>query len=303
MATLYRYFWHLAPDCILTLPLRFVGCSVRDYDQWYGRTIARRSLVELIAPIGKGTRGLIVAPPKTGKTILLEQLAQAIHASEPETRIIVLLIDERPEEVTHFRRSVGAEVLASSNDQTLESHTNLAELTMAHIRTELECGRNIVLLMDSITRLSRAFNLHGSGAGRTMTGGLDAKALDVPRRFFGLARNIEKGGSVTVIATALVQTGSRMDDFIFEEFKSTGNSELVLDRPLAEARVFPAINLLATGTRREELLYTPEQMEKLAIVRRWIAARDSKTAMTGLLELLKKAPSNDEFLRRIKSKK
>lgn len=267
-----------------------------------GGNLAMR-VVELIAPIGKGTRGLIVAPPKTGKTILLEQLAQAIQASEPETRIIVLLIDERPEEVTHFRRSVGAEVLASSNDQTLESHTNLAELTMAHIRTELECGRNIVLLMDSITRLSRAFNLHGSGAGRTMTGGLDAKALDVPRRFFGLARNIEKGGSVTVIATALVQTGSRMDDFIFEEFKSTGNSELVLDRPLAEARVFPAINLLASGTRREELLYTPEQMEKLAIVRRWIAARDPKTAMTGLLELLKKAPSNDEFLRRIKSKK
>ena len=163
-------------------------------------------VVELVAPIGKGTRGMIVAPPKTGKTLLLEQIANAIHAHEPDTRIVVLLIDERPEEVTHFRRSVQAEVLASSSDQNIASHTNLAELTMAHVRCDLECGRDVVVLLDSITRLGRAFNLHGAGARRTMSGGLDAKALEIPRRFFGLARNIENGGSVTVIATALVET-------------------------------------------------------------------------------------------------
>ena len=169
-------------------------------------------IYELIAPIGKGTRGLIVAPPKSGKTILLEQIARSIRLCAPQTRILVLLVDERPEEVTHFRRSVEAEVLASSNDQSIDAHVNLAELTLAHIRCELECGRDVVVLIDSITRLSRAFNLAGSGANRTLSGGLDAKALEIPRRFFGLARNIERGGSVTVIATALVQTGSRMDD-------------------------------------------------------------------------------------------
>jgi transcription termination factor Rho len=259
-------------------------------------------IVDLVAPIAKGTRGLIVAPPKAGKTRLLEEMANAIHASEPETRIIVLLIDERPEEVTGFRRSVKAEVLASSNDQALSSHTNLAELTMAHIRCELECGRDVVVLLDSITRLSRAFNLHGAGVGRTLSGGLDAKALEIPRRFFGLARAIEHGGSVTVIATALIQTGSRMDDYIFEEFKSTGNSELVLDRALAEARIYPAINVLASGTRKEELLYAPEEMEKLTLLRRALAGRDPKSAIRGLLNLLAKAPTNEELLRRLKAR-
>ena len=259
-------------------------------------------IVELIAPIGKGTRGLIVAPPKTGKTILLEQMAIAIHAAAPEARIIVLLIDERPEEVTHFRRTVPAEVLASSNDQAIADHVNLAEVTMALIRCELECGRDVVVLIDSITRMTRAYNLNSRGANRSLSGGIDAKALEIPRRFFGLARNIENGGSVTVIATTLVQTGSRMDDLIFEEFKSTGNSELVLDRNLAEARVFPAINLLSSGTRREDLLYSPDEMRKLALLRRALAGRDPKSAMLGLLSLLKKEPSNDELLRRLKAK-
>lgn len=259
-------------------------------------------VVELIAPIGKGTRGLIVAPPKAGKTQILEQIAQGIHASQPDARIIILLIDERPEEVTHFRRTVTAEVLASSNDQGREAHVNLAELTLAHIRCELECGRDIVILLDSITRLSRAFNLHGAGSGRTMTGGLDVNALEIPRRLFGLARKIEKGGSVTVIATALVQTGSRMDDFIFEEFKGTGNSEIVLDRALAEARVFPAINLPASGTRKEELLYTAEEMHKLVLLRRALAGRDSKSAMLALLRLLEQTPTNADLLRRIKAR-
>lgn len=259
-------------------------------------------VVELIAPIGKGTRGLIVAPPKAGKTQLLEEMTHAIHASAPDARIILLLIDERPEEVTHFRRTVPAEVFASSNDQSLSDHTRLAELTMAHVRCELECGRDVVVLIDSLTRMTRAFNLAGRGANRTMSGGIDAKAFEMPRRFFGLARNIEKGGSVTVIATALVETGSRMDDLIFEEFKATGNSELVLDRSLAEARIFPAINIKASGTRKEELLYEPAEMEKLNLLRRALADRDTKSAMTGLLNLLAKAPSNDELLRRLKKK-
>jgi transcription termination factor Rho len=264
--------------------------------------IASMRIMELVSPIGKGTRGLIVSPPKSGKTILLEEIARGIAASEPETRVIMLLIDERPEEVTHFRRNVPAEVLASSNDQSLTSHTRLAELTMAHIRCELECGRDVVVLIDSITRMTRAFNLAGTGVQRTLSGGIDARALEIPRRFFGLARKIEKGGSVTVIATTLVETGSRMDDLIFEEFKSTGNSELVLDRSLAEARIFPAINIKASGTRKEELLYTPAEMEKLRLLRRALADRDSKSAMAGLLNLIEKTDSNDELLRRLKRK-
>ncbi len=257
-------------------------------------------IYELIAPIGKGTRGLIVAPPKAGKTQLLEQIAHAIHESEPETRIIILLIDERPEEVTHFRRNTPAEVLASSSDQNLDAHTNLAELTMAHVRSELECGRDVVVLLDSITRLARAFNLQGAGARRTMSGGLDAKALEIPRRFFGLARNIENGGSVTVIATALIDTGSRMDDFIFEEFKSTGNSELVLDRELAEARIYPAINLLASGTRNEDLLYSPEETARLVALRRWLAQANPPAAMRGMLKFMDATENNEEVLLRIK---
>ena len=259
-------------------------------------------VVELIAPIGKGTRGLIVAPPKAGKTQLLEEMTHAIHASAPDARIILLLIDERPEEVTHFRRTVPAEVFASSNDQGLSDHTRLAELTMAHVRCELECGRDVVMLIDSLTRTTRAFNLAGRGPSRTMSGGLDVSAFEMPRRLFGLARNIEKGGSVTVIATALVETGSRMDDMIFEEFKATGNSELVLDRTLAEARVFPAINIKASGTRKEELLYTPAEMEKLVLLRRALADRDNKSALVGLLNLLERASSNDELLRRLRKK-
>jgi len=260
---------------------------------------ASMRVIELIAPMGWGTRGLIVAPPKAGKTQLLEKLASAIHHSNPETRVITLLIDERPEEVTHFRRNVPGEVLASSNDHSLESHINLAELTMAHIRCELECGRNVVMLVDSITRMVRAFNLRGAGAKRTMTGGLDAKALEIPRRFFGLARNIEHGGSVTVIATALIETGSRMDDHIFEEFKSTGNSEIVLDRELAESRIYPAINILASGTRKEELLYSADEMKRLTTLHRWLAGGKPKAAMNGLLKLIDKTATNNELLQRL----
>ncbi|MCL4862037.1 MAG: transcription termination factor Rho [Caldilineaceae bacterium] len=257
-------------------------------------------VIDLLAPIGRGTRGLIVAPPHSGKTQLLEEIARAIRAERPQARIIVLLIDERPEEVTHFRRTAQAEVLASSNDHGIKAHMELAELTMAHIRCELECGRDVVLLLDSITRLVRAFNLGGAGARRTLSGGLDAQAIEIPRRLFGLARNIEGGGSVTVIATALIETGSRMDDHIFEEFKSTGNSEIVLDRALAEARLFPAINIPASGTRKEELLYSAEEMERLTALRRWLAGREPKVALAELLKLLERAPTNEELLRRLK---
>ncbi|MEM7344820.1 MAG: transcription termination factor Rho, partial [Chloroflexota bacterium] len=250
-------------------------------------------VIDLIAPIGKGTRGLIVAPPKAGKTTLMEQIAKAIRTNHADTRLVILLIDERPEEVTHLRRSVaGAEVIASSSDQPIREHTELSELMLAHIRTELECGRDVVVLVDSLTRLVRAFNLKGSrgGRGRTMSGGVDAEALQIPRRLFGLARNIENGGSVTILGTILVDTGSRMDQFIFEEFKGTGNSEIVLDRTLAEAYIFPAINLAASSTRKEALLYTPEDVPHLTHLRRELVTYPPKEGMLHLLNLLETYP-------------
>jgi len=253
-------------------------------------------IVDLIAPIAHGTRGLIVAPPKTGKTQLLEDLAKAIHATAPEARIVVLLIDERPEEVTHFRRQVPAEVLASSNDQSIKEHVALAELCLAQLRCELECGRDVVVLVDSITRMGRAFNQHGTGSRRTLSGGLDAGALEIPRKFFGMARNIEDGGSVTVIATALIETGSRMDDLIFEEFKGTGNMELVLDRSIAEQRVFPAVDMRKSGTRRDDLFFDDDQMMALNMLRRRAASADPRPAMEGMLKLLEKYPTNAELL-------
>jgi transcription termination factor Rho len=256
-------------------------------------------VVDLVAPIGKGTRGLIVSPPKAGKTMLLQQMATAIRTGDPETRILVLLIDERPEEVTHFRRAVDAEVIASSSDRSIAEHVGLAELMLAHVSTELECGRDIVVLVDSLTRMGRVFNLKGRGRGRTLSGGLDAGALEIPRRFFGLARNIENGGSVTIIATALIDTGSRMDQLIFEEFKGTGNSEIVLDRGLAEARIFPAINVAASGTRKEERLYDPDDIKRLATIRRGLVDRQPKDAMTSLLKALESYPTNEEFLQSI----
>jgi transcription termination factor Rho len=257
-------------------------------------------LIDLVAPIGKGTRGLIVSPPKAGKTVLLEQIGRAIRTGDPETKLIILLIDERPEEVTHFRRSLDAEVFASSSDQPLREHVELAELMLAHIRTELECGHDIVVLLDSLTRLSRTFNLRGAGSGRTMSGGLDAGALEIPRRFFGMARNVENGGSVTILATILIDTGSRLDQLIFEEFKGTGNSEIVLDRALAEARIFPAINLLASSTRKEELLYSPDDSRRIARLRRLLADRKPQDALESLIQLLDKYPTNQEFLQSIR---
>ena len=250
-------------------------------------------MIDIIAPIGKGTRGMIVAPPKTGKTTILEQMANAIHESEPDSRLMVLLIDERPEEVTHFKRQVKAEVYASSSDQSLESHVTLAEMVMAQVRCDLECGRDVVVLVDSITRLSRAFNATQNGSRRTLSGGLDARALEIPRRFFGLARNIEDGGSVTVIATAMIDTGSRMDDYIFEEFKGTGNSEIVLDRSLADARIFPAINIKASGSRREELLFSEAELDWVRKLHRELSDMDKKLAVQHLLGLIEETESNN----------
>ncbi len=253
-------------------------------------------LVDLIAPVARGTRGLIVAAPKTGKTQLLEQFAVAIAADNPRAKLVALLIDERPEEVTHFRRQVDAEVLASSSDQDAATHVRLAELCLAQARCELECGHEVVILVDSLTRMGRAFNQTGAGSGRTLSGGLDSRAMEIPRRFFGLARNIENGGSVTVIATALVETGSRMDDLIFEEFKGTGNMELVLDRRLAEQRIFPAVDMRQSGTRRDELLYSETDFEALNLLRRGAVKAAAPQAMAGMLKLLAKHATNQDLL-------
>jgi transcription termination factor Rho len=262
---------------------------------------AAMRVIDLVAPIGKGTRGLIVSPPKAGKTMLLEQLATAIHATEPEARIVLLLVDERPEEVTFFRRAVDAEVFASSSDRPLREHIALSELMLAHIRTELECGRDVVLLVDSLTRMTRTFNLRGSdrGRGRSLSGGLEAGALQIPRRFFGLARNIEGGGSVTILATILVDTGSRLDQVVFEEFKGTGNCEIVLDRSLAEARIFPAVDIRASGTRKDHLLYHPDEHARLTKLRRALSERSTKDALLTLFQLLDRHPTNEELLDQI----
>jgi transcription termination factor Rho len=258
-------------------------------------------IIDLVAPVGKGTRGLVVSPPKAGKTMLLEQIARAIRTADAAARIVVLLVDERPEEVTFFRRAVQAEVFASSSDRPLREHVALSELMLAHIRTELECGRDVVVLLDSLTRMARTYNLRGSrrGGGRSLSGGLEAGALEIPRRFFGLARNVENGGSVTILATVLVDTGSRLDQVVFEEFKGTGNQEVVLDRGLAEARIFPAIDVHASGTRKEHLLYAPEQYQRLVKLRRALAERSTKDALLALLQLLEKYPTNEKLLAQI----
>jgi len=259
-------------------------------------------IIDLIAPIGKGTRQLIVSPPKAGKTVLLEEMAIAIHECSPDSRIIVLLVDERPEEVTQFRRTATcAEVIASTSDQSIDEHVELAELVLCHVQMELECGREVVVLIDSLTRIGRAFNSRGNRRGGrrrggTMSGGLESGALEIPRRLFGLARTIENGGSATIIATCLIDTGSRMDQLIFEEFKGTGNSEVVLDRSLAEARIFPAIDIPASGTRKEAKFYSPEHNQGLATLRRVLSNYGTRDAMDSLFKLLDKFPDNKAFL-------
>ncbi len=253
-------------------------------------------IIDLVTPIGKGTRGLIVAPPRTGKTTILKQIANAVRANHPDVKVMVLLIDERPEEVTDFERSVDAEVIASSNDQDLETHVRLSRFTIERCRRLVESGKDVMVLMDSLTRIARAYNSAHGGSGRTMTGGVDARALEVPRKMFAAARKIEDGGSLTIIATALVETGSRMDELIFQEFKGTGNMELILDRKLADRRLFPAIDIPRSGTRKEEKLYPGTQIEAVRKLRRMMIDLNSVEAMETLIGALKKYKTNDELL-------
>lgn len=253
-------------------------------------------VIDLFAPLGRGSRAMIVSPPKAGKTTLMQDIATGIHADDPEVELIILLIDERPEEETHWRRSMPGRILCSRSDQTPKEHMRLVQLAYSYVRCQLECGRHVAVLIDSLTRMARAFNLGSSGQRGIMTGGVEAGALELPRRFLGLARSVEGGGSVTIVGTVLVDTGSRMDNLIFEEFKGTGNSEIILDRSLAERRLFPAIDLLRSGTRKEEKLLSPEETRTVALLRRSLAARDTRRAMLDLLTALKKFPSNEGLM-------
>jgi transcription termination factor Rho len=254
-------------------------------------------VVELVAPIGKGQRCLIVAPPKAGKTTLLQQLAHAIAANHPEATIFVLLVDERPEEVTDWRRNVvRGEVVASSSDESIKSHIEVSEMVLERARRLVELGHDVVLLMDSLTRMSRAYNNAQKSSGRILSGGIDARTMEKPRRFFGSARNIEGGGSLTIIATCLVDTGSRMDEVIFQEFKGTGNMEIVMLRDLFERRIFPCLSVSESGTRKEEKLYPREQVDKIYLLRRALASLSPHEAMQLLLSKLKLFRTNREFL-------
>src|SRR5688500_9844201 len=253
-------------------------------------------IIDLVTPVGKGTRGLIVAPPRTGKTTILKQIANAVTANHPDVHVLVLLIDERPEEVTDFQRSVKAEVVASSNDQDLETHVRLSRFMIERCRRMVEAGKDVFVLLDSITRVARAYNSVHGGSGRTMTGGVDARALEIPRKMFAAARKIEEGGSLTILATALVDTGSRMDELIFQEFKGTGNMELVLDRKLADRRVFPAIDISQSGTRREEKLLDAETLHAVTMLRRTLSSMHHVDAMEQLTSRLAKFKSNKEFI-------
>ncbi|MCM3779202.1 transcription termination factor Rho [Microbacterium hydrocarbonoxydans] len=253
-------------------------------------------IIDLVAPIGKGQRGLIVAPPKAGKTIVLQQIANAIAQNNPEVHLMVVLVDERPEEVTDMQRSVKGEVIASTFDRPAEDHTTVAELAIERAKRLVELGRDVVVLLDSITRLGRAYNLAAPASGRVLTGGVDASALYPPKRFFGAARNIENGGSLTILATALVETGSKMDEVIFEEFKGTGNSELRLSRQLADKRIFPAVDVNASSTRREEMLLSADEVKITWKLRRALAGLDQQQALEVVLGKLKETHSNVEFL-------
>lgn len=256
-------------------------------------------IIDLVTPIGKGTRGLIVAPPRTGKTTILKQIANAITTNHPDVYCLVLLIDERPEEVTDFQRSVKAEVVASSNDQDLETHVRLSRFMIERCRRMVEAGKDVFVLLDSLTRVARAYNNVFGGTGRTMTGGIDARALEVPRRMFASARKIEGGGSLTIIATALIETGSRMDELIFQEFKGTGNMELVLDRKLSDRRIFPAIDIPKSGTRKEEKLFPKHQIEAVRKLRRMMVDLNPIEAMETLITACKKHKTNDELLAKL----
>jgi transcription termination factor Rho len=252
-------------------------------------------VIDLVAPLGKGQRGLIVAPPRTGKTVLLQNIAHSITANHPECYLIVLLIDERPEEVTDMQRSVKGEVVSSTFDEPATRHVQVAEMVIEKAKRLVEHGRDVVILLDSITRLGRAYNTVVPSSGKVLTGGVDANALQRPKRFFGAARNIEEGGSLTIIATALIDTGSRMDEVIFEEFKGTGNSEIVLDRKVADKRIFPSMDILKSGTRKEDLLVPRQDLQKIFVLRRILAPMGTTDAIEFLIDKLKQTKSNSDF--------
>jgi len=260
----------------------------------YGDRITGRA-IDLIAPIGRGQRCLIVSPPKAGKTRILQCIAASIAFNHPEVAIYALLVDERPEEVTDFKRNTPAVVIAASSDMSIQEHTDTAEYAMEVVAQQVLEGKDVVLLLDSITRLARAYNANAEGSGRTMSGGLDSNAMQSPRQIFGAARKIEGGGSLTIVGTALVDTGSRMDQVIFEEFKGTGNMELVLSRELAERRIYPAIDIAKSGTRKEEKLYPPEIVHRMHLLRRGLAGLQPQESMTKLLDLLNKWKTNEEI--------
>ena len=253
-------------------------------------------VMDLVAPLGKGQRGLIVAPPKAGKTILMQKIANAITENHPEVHLIVLLIDERPEEVTDMQENVRAEVISSTFDEPADRHTQVAEMVLEKAKRLVEHGRDVVILLDSITRLARAYNVVVPHSGKILSGGVDANALHKPKRFFGAARNIEEGGSLTIVATALVETGSRMDEVIFEEFKGTGNMELVLDRHIADRRIFPAIDLNRSGTRREDLLLTEMELTRVYLLRNFLSDMPPAEAIDFLLNRMRKTKANKDFL-------
>ena len=259
-------------------------------------------VIDLTAPIGKGQRGLIVSPPKAGKTLILQNIAQSITRNNPECRLIVLLIDERPEEVTEMRRTVRGEVVASTFDEPPSRHVQVADMVIEKAKRLTEHKKDVVILLDSITRLARAYNTVIPSSGKVLTGGVDAHALERPKRFFGAARNLEEGGSLTIIATALIETGSKMDEVIYEEFKGTGNMELQLDRKIAEKRVYPAINVRRSGTRREDLLTTEEELQRMWILRKLLSSMEDVQATEFILDKLKDTKTNDDFFNAMKRK-
>lgn len=284
--------------------LRFDQLTTIAPDQWLkleregsGNMTCR--VIDIFCPIGKGQRGLIVAPPRTGKTTLLSDIACGVQANHKECQVVMLLVDERPEEVTDIKRNVPGIVFASSNDEDIPNHLYVAELAIEFAKRQVEAGRDVVLLMDSLTRLSRAYNSARSGSGRTMTGGLDVRALEKPRQLFSSARNTEEAGSLTIIASALIETGSRMDELIFQEFKGTGNMEMVLDRKVADMRIWPAINIASSGTRREELLLPPDILKKSHFFRRALASSKIEDAAESAIERLGKTTTNEQFFKLI----
>ena len=265
-----------------------------EYDNPQSKDLSAR-VIDLVAPLGKGQRALIVAPPRTGKTVLLQNIAHSITANHPESYLIVLLIDERPEEVTDMQRSVKGEVVSSTFDEPATRHVQVAEIVIEKAKRLVEHGRDVVILLDSITRLGRAYNTVVPSSGKVLTGGVDANALQRPKRFFGAARNIEEGGSLTIIATALIDTGSRMDEVIFEEFKGTGNSEIVLDRKVADKRVFPSIDIMKSGTRKEELIVPKSELQKVFVLRRILSSMGTTDAIEFLIDKLRQTKKNSEF--------